>query len=118
MNRSTLVLTFQQAVEGFLLDLHAEGYSQSTIDIYKWGLNKFKPHIPIKLIDISKNDLLITYSALRSEELKPASIQNVWIAMRTFFAWSSKKFGLNRIDLDIPCPRVTPPAIVPGLMFS
>ena len=61
MNQSTLALSFQKAVEGFLLHLHAEGYSQSTIDIYTWGLSKFIPHIPENIEEISKNDLLKTF---------------------------------------------------------
>ena len=45
MNQKALVLTFQKAVEGFLLHLHAEGYNQSTIVIYKWGLAKFAAYL-------------------------------------------------------------------------
>jgi site-specific recombinase XerD len=46
--QKALVLSFQKAIEGFLLYLHAEGHSQSTIAIYKWGLSKFIPYIQEK----------------------------------------------------------------------
>ena len=94
MNQRALALSFQKAVEGFLLNLHAEGYSQSTIDIYRWGLAKFAKHFPDDIHDIEKKHLLSAYSALRDNGLKPASIQNVWIAMRSFFKWAGKELGL------------------------
>ena len=46
MNQKALALTYQKAVEGFLLHLHAEGDNQSTIAINKWGLSKL---IPLRL---------------------------------------------------------------------
>lgn len=113
MNQSTLALSFQKAVEGFLLNLHVEGYSQSTIDIYKWGLSKFIQYIPESIEEISKNDLLRTFSEVRKDGLKPASIQNVWIAMRSFFDWAEKELGLLRVDIEIPLPKATPPNIKP-----
>jgi len=113
MNQKALALTYKKAVEGFLLHLHAEGYSQSTIDIYKWGLAKFVTHFPENIQDIEKKHLLLAYSALRDNGLKPASIQNVWIAMRSFFHWAEKELGFSRIDIGIPLPKASPPIIAP-----
>jgi integrase/recombinase XerD len=113
MNQKALALTFQQAVEGFLLNLHAEGYSQSTIDIYKWGLSKFATHVPDNIQDIEKEHLLIAFSTVRDKGLKPASIQNVWIAMRSFFNWAEKELSLKRVDKGIPLPKASEPIIKP-----
>ena len=113
MNQRALALTFQKAVEGFLLHLHAEGYSQSTIDIYKWGLAKFATHFPENIQEVDKNHLLSAYSSLRTIGLKPASIQNVWIAMRSFFHWAEKELSLKRVDKGIPLPIASPPNIKP-----
>jgi len=113
MNQKALALTFQKAVEGFLLHLHAEGYSQSTIDVYKWGLSKSCQHIPESFHEVTKNHLLIAYSDIRNEGLKQASIQNVWIAMRSFFKWAERELGIPQIDIDIPLPKASPPNIKP-----
>ena len=113
MNQKALALSYQKAVEGFFLNLHAEGYSQSTIDIYKWGLAKFAKYFPENIRDIEKKHILSAYAALRVKGLKPASIQNVWIAMRSFFNWAIKELGISRIDIDIPLPKAAPPLITP-----
>lgn len=113
MNQKALALTYQKAVEGFLLNLHAEGYSQSTIDIYKWGLAKFASHFPENIQEVDKNHLLSAYSSLRTKGLKPASIQNVWISMRSFFNWAEKELSLKRVDKDIPLPHAPEPIIKP-----
>ena len=68
MNRKALALAYQKAVEGFLLNLHAEGYSQSTIDVYKWGMAKFATHFPENIQDITKKHILSAYSKLRDKE--------------------------------------------------
>jgi len=57
MNQRALALTYQKAVEGFLLHLHAEGYSQATIDVYKWGLAKFATHVPDDIQEIKNEHL-------------------------------------------------------------
>ncbi len=104
MNQKALALTYQKAVEGFLLHLHAEGYSQSTIDIYKWGLSKFYSHFPKYVQEVTKKHLLISYSDIRNKGLKPASIQNVWISMRSFFNWAENELSISRVDRGIPLP--------------
>ncbi len=113
MNQKALALTYQKAVEGFLLNLHAEGYSQSTIDIYKWGLAKFATHVPENIQEIKKEHLLSAFSSVRYKGLKPTSIQNVWIAMRSFFAWAEKELSLKRVDKGIPLPKAPEPIIKP-----
>jgi len=72
MNQKALALIYQKAVEGFLSSLHAEGYSQATIDIYKWGLAKFATQFPKNIHDIEKKHLVSAYSALRDKGLKPS----------------------------------------------
>ena len=108
MNQSTLALSFEKSVEWFLLNLHAEGYSQSTIDIYKWWLAKIANLLPKNIREMKKEHLLSTFSYSREKGLKPASIQNIWIAMRSFFKWAEKELGISRIDIDIPLPKAPP----------
>jgi site-specific recombinase XerD len=114
MNQKALALSYQKAVEGFLLNLHAEGYSQSTIDIYKWGLAKFATHVPENIQEIRKENLLSAFSSARNEGLKPASIQNIWIAMRSFFTWTEKELSLRRVDEGIPLPKAPEPIVKPS----
>jgi len=95
MNQKALALTYEKAVEGFLLNLHAEGYSQATIDIYKWGLAKFATHVPENIHEIQKAHLLSAFSSARKKSLKPASLQNIWISMRSFFNWGGEKTFSN-----------------------
>ncbi len=67
MNQKALALLYQKAVEGFLLNLHAEGYSQATIDIYKWGLAKFVTYVPENFQDIKKEHLVSAFSSIRNK---------------------------------------------------
>ncbi len=113
MNQKALALSYQKAVEGFLLNLHAEGYSRATIDIYKWGLSKFIAHVPDNIQDIKREHLLAAFSSARDAGLKPASMQNVWIAMRSFFMWAEKELAIIRVDKNIPLPKAPEPTIKP-----
>ena len=113
MNRKALALSYKKAVEGFLLRLYVEDYSQATFDIYKSRLAKFDPHIPDNIQEITKEHLPTAFSSARDKGLKPASIQNIWIAMRSFFTWAEKELSLTRVDKDIPIPKALEPIIRP-----
>jgi hypothetical protein len=46
----------------------------------------------------TKNNLLSAFSSTKNEGLKPVSIQNIWIAMRSFLTRAEKKFPSTRVD--------------------
>jgi len=103
-------LMYSQAVDGFLLSLRSNGYSNSTIQIYKWGLSK----LPDKqLASIRKEDLQEVFTSLYNSNLSMASIENIWIATRSFWNWAEKEFSIQRPDNDISKPDVPDPDIVP-----
>ena len=60
---------------------------------------------------INKEHLLSAFSSIGDKGLKPASIQNVWIAMRIFFDWSEQELSLTRVDRCIPLPKAPEPTI-------
>ena len=103
-------IAFSIAVDGFLLSIQAEGYSPETIKIYKWGLEKLRA--PEDLNDLNKKHLQETFSRLY-KELSPASIDNVWIALRSFMEWAEGEFEIERVDLSIKRPRYKSPEINP-----
>ena len=118
-------MKFSKAVEGFLISLSADGYSENTIDLYKWGLALVNQRIKDRhLSDITIGDLKMFMAWLQHEyspnrfggdnsPLKPASIENVWIAIRSFFNWASIDFDIERPDLTLKRPKYKPRAIAP-----
>lgn len=83
------MMTLNQAIEGFVISLRANGYSCNTIELYKWGLGNLVSQLGNKQIkDISAHDpqefMLHLQEAPKQSgngsPLSPASIENIWVA--------------------------------------
>lgn len=119
-------MQLSKAVEGFVIARQAGAYSPSTIEIYKWGLKRLIQCIGDKDVErITSADVTRFFAWLNTEykprrkpgapaPLKPGSVQNAWVAVRSFFNWAVPEFGLNeRPDRDAKRPRFQYPEIQP-----
>lgn len=109
-------MNFSQATYGFALSLTAQGYSQATIDIYTWALGILVGQVgdqdPAAL---TPQDLITFFAWLQTERnLSPASVENVWTAIRSFYNWLTIELELDaRPDLHLKRPAYPPSDIQP-----
>ncbi|MBS1250366.1 MAG: Tyrosine recombinase XerC [Chloroflexi bacterium] len=118
-------MDMETALEGFRIDRLACGYSRGTVVGYVHNVELMIEHLDNpKLHEVTGHDLKNFFYFLRHEyvpkrfggdtsPLSPASIDNYWIAMRSFFGWCEDEFGIDRPDEDIPQPQYKPPEIIP-----
>jgi integrase/recombinase XerD len=119
-------MNFSKALEGYFISMAADGYSQNTIELYRWGLELLQDFLEDpKVEDINKNDLQNFMAYLQNEyvyqrpgydpkPLAPASIENIWISIRSFYNWARPELGLaSRPDKRLKRPGFKPRQIVP-----
>jgi integrase/recombinase XerD len=118
-------MKLSKALEGFSISLAADGYSQNTIQVYKWGLGIVEDYLTNPNVkEITSKDLIKFMAWVQSEyipdrknkdksPLSPASIENIWIAIRSFFNWAENELKLQRPDLSINRPKYSPPITKP-----
>lgn len=117
-------LLLSKARDGFLMTIGSEGKSENTQDLYRWALNLMIHKLgDVDIKSIRADDLKIFWLYIRTEykpkrkttntEMKDQplagrSLENIWTAMRSFFAWAERD-GLiaKRPDLKIPRPKYT-----------
>jgi len=116
-------MKLSKAIEGFLLAKQADSLSPSTAQIYKWGLDKLVDYLHDPEVDtITTDDLRRWFQFLRTEykpqgirakeRLAPASLQNFWRALKSFYTWGESELGLKRQD-NIRRPAGESPVTVP-----
>lgn len=119
-------MSLSKAVEGFLIAKSAEGYSQATLNIYKWALTTMVEHLnDPEFKTITPSQIQAFYAYLQTDyvpkrsnkdtsPLKPRSVENAWTAIRSFYNWATADLGLKkRPDGIIKRPRYKPKAITP-----
>lgn len=119
-------MKLDKAIEGFLIAKSADGYSQNTIDLYQWGLDSLLRFTKNpKVADISPKDLQAFMVWLQNEykpnrtngstkPLSPASRENIWIALRSFFNWADVELSLEcRPDENLARPKYQSKVIQP-----
>lgn len=115
-----------KAVEGFIFSMKADGFSDNTLGVYEWALNLLGGYLNDKSVEkIVEKDLQKFMVWLRQDyqpkrmngnisPLAPASVENIWIATRSFFNWAEIEFKLkNRPDRRLKRPRYKPRQISP-----
>ena len=119
-------MNLEKAIEGFLIAKAADGYSPNTIDRYQWGLTILLFYVKnANVHEITKKDLQAFMVWVQSEyqphrpnddttPLAPASRENIWIAIRSFFNWAEVELKLDsRPDNRLARPRYQSKVIQP-----
>jgi len=120
-------MQFSKAIEGYTIAALADGYSQSTLNTYRYALNTMVEYIGDKEVsDISTenlrgfmNYLVTVYTPERRnnpsnvEPLSTASHHRYWKAMRSFFKWAEMDLRVSRPDLSIKMPAWESKDIIP-----
>lgn len=119
-------MKLSKAVAGFIIARQADAYSPRTLEIYTWGLKRLAQCLGDPDVEqIAPADLTRFFAWLNTEyrprrkvnaptPLKPGSVQNAWIAVRSFFNWATPELKLaSRPDRDIHRPRFQYPEVQP-----
>jgi integrase/recombinase XerD len=115
-----------QAIQGFLFSLRADGYSQSTIELYSYVLTMLTGFLENPDVQtIQAGDLTRYFVYLRTEytpnrmngsiaPLSGSSLQNHWKGIRTFFRWATDELSLKqRPDAKLKLPPNNPKVVRP-----
>ncbi|MFC1936714.1 tyrosine-type recombinase/integrase, partial [Chloroflexota bacterium] len=119
-------MKLSKAVNGYMISKSADGYSENTLDLYKWGLDLLSKFLKNPNVEKTtdkdlqafmvwlKNGYTPNRSNGNTTPLAPASRENIWIAIRSFFNWAEKEFDLeNRPDKKLSRPKYQPKIIQP-----
>jgi len=119
-------LTLKDAIEGYLIHAQAAGLSPHTIAIYRRRLHQMAKYLGANthLAAITSGDLERFMAYMRTEyrprrasgndaPLAPATLDNIWCAIRSFFRWANETMQLPRPDLHLQRPQFQPPEIIP-----
>lgn len=105
-------MLLSQAVEGFVLDRAAGGYSPNTLQLYRLFLGKLIKFTEDAQLEAIDTDTL-RHWLVSLAGMAQTSRRNAWSVMRAFFGWSHQELGTARPDLTISMPRVADPEVIP-----
>lgn len=112
-------MLLSKAKEGFLLARRADGLSENTTALDDWTIKKLILYFNDPEVNtITTADLrrfLLHYETIG---FAPASLDNLWKAIRSFYKWSSVEIGSQRPDLVIQQPKYKPREIIPYTMHD
>lgn len=101
-------MNLSQALQTWYLWLSANGYSQTTITMYRWALALLESRLGDPLLrqirpeDMDsfwswlRNDYQPTRASKKTDPLSGRSLENVWTAQRSFFGWCIETGKLKR----------------------
>lgn len=118
-------MRLRQATEGLFFAMRADGYSQATIELYQYVLDRLAHFLGDPDVEeIKPNDLTRYFAYLRTDykprrssgddaPLSGSTLQNHWKGIRTFFRWAAEELELSRPDTKLKLPPNNPKAILP-----
>ncbi len=119
----TADLMLCEAIKGFILARTADGCSPSTIEQYRWALDRLASRVEKPIKEITLEDLRGFLAWLHTEykptrpnkdqsPLSGASMFAAWKSIKAFYSWVSAELGIPRVD-RIPRPRFSSPEVRP-----
>jgi integrase/recombinase XerD len=112
-------MILSKAIEGFLIELAGEGYSQRTIDLYNYDLIHLVEFLgDVELESITRHDLVKFMKYLR-EDYRPGNpvsgswLDNHWKALRTFYRWAGSTMGIENAAINLSRPKYKLPPVTP-----
>ena len=114
-----------KAVEGYLLDRQAGGYSSGTVRLYRMYLGilcNFLGDPPVAEIELADLQRFMAYlqngykprrPSGETQPLSPSAVSNHWKAIRSFFTWCEAALEIKRPDQRLAHPPMKDPEILP-----
>ena len=118
-------MELEKALEGFFSDRRAKGYSPATLRTYRSCLDVFMEYFQDQALETIQTKNLVDFLRfLRTDyqpqrlngstaPLSPATIDNYWIALRSFYKWCQRRLNIDNAADDVPRPDFDPPEINP-----
>jgi len=118
-------MLLNKALEGFMMKLAGDGYSKNTSTMYNHYLHLLSNHLGNpELGDVNPDNLMKFWAWVQHDylpkrangdqsPLKPATIENIWIAIRSFYNWAESDLGIVRPDRKLKRPKFQPTIIEP-----
>jgi integrase/recombinase XerD len=119
------MMNTSKAVEGYLLDRQASGYSIGTIRLYRSNLGllcRFLGDPPVEEIRLEDLQRFMVYLQTTYPPKRPGDVEgklslsavdNYWKAIRSFFGWCKAALEIKRPDLRLARPPKADPEILP-----
>ncbi|HUF37775.1 MAG TPA: tyrosine-type recombinase/integrase [Anaerolineales bacterium] len=118
-------MKLQDAIQGYVLSITADGYSRHTIEMYTRDLERLCEHLGNPELEaISTQDLQGWLAYMRNEfkptrpdgdtrPLAPGTLNICYRAIRSFYNWAENSLELKRPDKTIKAPKFEYPEIRP-----
>jgi integrase/recombinase XerD len=107
-------MQFSKSLEGYIISLHAEGLSPSTIRMYSECLRKLVDFLRDPEIEnITEKNILDFLNYRRNKGVTESTIHVQWRAIRSFCKWAEAALEIPRPDLNIKAPKFQTKAITP-----
>lgn len=114
-------MKLSEAIEGYLIDKRAEGYSPNTLRLYNEILPKFCAHLgdppleQITLVDLQKFMIWLQEDCTtrNGRPLSRARVDTFWKAIRSLFRFCDDALELPRPDLKLKRPEKPDPLVLP-----
>jgi integrase/recombinase XerD len=99
-------ITLRNAIEAFLLDQQAGLNSDKTVKWYTSLLTAFDEYMREKMLSaITANEVRLYILHLRARELTESSVISHVTAIRVFWSWAAREYGITNPALNIKKPR-------------
>jgi site-specific recombinase XerD len=113
-NSINMTLTFDQAVDGFLLAKRAEQKSTNTLDQYAWAYAKFSNWLPTDATLDAITTTQVREFLVSVETLSAKSVHAIQAALSSLWTWAvAEGYAERHVVRPIPLPKIHDPDIVP-----
>lgn len=108
------MLTISQAVQGYIYEITADGFSPYTIKYNSEFLRRLSAYLgDVEINNITSNEVRHYYNTMRGAGLSGSTISMHYRVHRKFFKWAAFNFDISNPIDQIPAPRAAHRAILP-----